>query len=48
MEPEETLNSQRKVEKENQRWWHHNCGLQAILQSHTCQDSMVTDTKTDT
>ena len=24
MEPEKTPNSQRKVEKENQRWGHHN------------------------
>ena len=33
MEPEKTSNSQRDIEKESQRWWHHNSGLQALLQS---------------
>ena len=41
MEPEKTLNRPRNVEKENQSWWHHNSGLQALLQSHNHQDSMV-------
>ena len=41
MEPEKTPNSQRNVEKENQNWWHHNSGLQALLQSCNNQDSMV-------
>ena len=31
METEKTPNSQKNVERENQRWWHHNFGLQAIL-----------------
>ena len=33
MEPEKTLNSQRNIEKESQSWWHHNSGLQPLLQS---------------
>ena len=33
MEPQNTLNSQSNVEKENQSWRHHNPGLQAVLQS---------------
>jgi len=33
MEPEKTPNYQRNVEKEKQSWWHHNSGLQALLQS---------------
>ena len=41
MEPEKTPNSQRNVEKENQNWWHHNSGLQALLQSCSNQNSMV-------
>ena len=41
MESEKIPNSQRNVEKENQSWWHHNSGLQAILQSCNHQDSMV-------
>ena len=41
MEPEKTLNSQRNVEKESQNWWHHNSGLQALLQVCNHQDSMV-------
>ena len=41
MEPEKTLNSQRNIEKENQGWWHHNSGLQAVLQCCNHQDSMV-------
>ena len=41
MEPEKTPNSQKNVEKENQSWWHHNSGLQAILQSCGHQDSVV-------
>ena len=41
MEPEKTANSQRKVEKENQSWWHHNFGLQTLLQSCNHQDSVV-------
>ena len=27
VEPEKTPNSQRNVEKENKRWWHHNSAL---------------------
>ena len=41
MEPEKTLNSQRNVDKENQSWWHHNPGLQALSQSCNHQDSIV-------
>ena len=41
MEPEKTPNSQSNLEKENQRWRHHNPGLQALLQSCNHQDSMV-------
>ena len=41
MEPVKTPNSQRNVEKENQSWWHHNAGLQALLQSCNHQYSMV-------
>ena len=41
MEPEKTLNSQRNIEKESQSQWHHNSGLQALLQSCHHQDSMV-------
>ena len=41
MEPEKTPSSQRNVEKENQNWWCHNSGLQAILHSCNHQDSMV-------
>ena len=33
MGPEKTPNSQRNVEKVNQTWWHHNSGLQALLQA---------------
>ena len=40
MELEMTPNNQRNVEKENQSWWHHNFGLQALLQSYNHQDSM--------
>ena len=29
------------IEKENQNWWHHNSGLQALLQSCDHQDSMI-------
>ena len=41
MESEKTSNSQRNIEKESQSWWHHNSGLQALLQSCHHQDSMV-------
>ena len=41
MEPEKTPNSQRNVEKEKQSWWHHNAGLQALLQSCDHEDSTV-------
>ena len=41
MEPEETLNSQSNLEKENQSRRHHNPRLQAILQCCNHQDSMV-------
>ena len=41
MEPEKTPNSQRNIEKEKPSWWHHNAGLQALLQSCNHQDSMV-------
>ena len=41
MEPEKTSNNQRNIEKESQSWWHHNSGLQALLQSCHHQDSMV-------
>ena len=41
MEPEKTPSNQKNVEKENQSWWHHNSRLQAILQSHDYQDSIV-------
>ena len=41
MEPEETLNSERNFEKENQSWRHHNSGPQAPLQSCNHQDGMV-------
>ena len=33
MEHGKSPNSHRNVDKENQSWWHHNAGLQAILQS---------------
>lgn len=41
MEPEKTSNSQRNVEKENENWWHHNSGLQALLHSCNHQDSLT-------
>ena len=41
MEPEKTLSSQKNVEKDNQNWWHHNSGLQALLQTCKHQNSMV-------
>ena len=41
MEPEKTPNSQSNLEKENQRWRHHNPRLQAVLQSCNHRDSMV-------
>ena len=41
MEPEKTSTSQRNIEKESQSWWHHNSGLQALLQSCHHQDSRV-------
>ena len=41
MEPEKTSNSQRNIEKESQSPWHHNSGLQALLQSCHHQDNMV-------
>ena len=41
MESEKTLNSQGNIEKENQRWGHHNAGFQAVLQSCDHQDSVV-------
>jgi len=41
MEPEKTPNSQRNIEKENQSRWHHNPGLQALLESCNHQDNMV-------
>ena len=41
MEPEKTSNSQRDIEKESQRWWHHNSRLLALLQSCHHQDRMV-------
>ena len=41
MEPENTPNSQRNIEKESQSWWHHNSRLQVLLQSCHHQDSMV-------
>ena len=50
MEPEKTSNSQRDIDKESQRWWHHNSGLQALLQSchHHTVPQYGTGTKTDT
>ena len=45
MEPEKTSNSQRNVEKGNENWWHHNSGLQALLQSCNHQDSMIVTQK---
>ena len=41
MEPQKIPQNQRNVEKENQSWWHHNSGHQAILQSCNHQDRMV-------
>ena len=41
MEPENTPNGQRNVEKESQSWWHHNSRLQALLESYKHQDSTV-------
>ena len=41
MESGKTPNSYRNFEKENQSWWHHNSGLQTLLQSCNYQDSMV-------
>ena len=41
MEPQQTLNSQSSVEKENQSWRHHNPGLEPVLQSCNHQDSIV-------
>ena len=41
MEPQKTPNSQSSLEKEKQSRWHHNPGLQAILQSCNHQDSMA-------
>ena len=33
MEPEKTSNSQRHIEKEIQRWWHHNSRQQALFKA---------------
>ena len=41
MEPEKTLNSQSKLEKENQSRRHRNPRVKAILQSCNHPDSMV-------
>ena len=41
MESEKIPNSQRNIEKENQRWGHHNAGFQVVLQSCGHQDSVV-------
>ena len=41
MEPQKTMSSQSNPEKENQRWRHHNSGLQAVLQSCNHQDIVV-------
>lgn len=41
MEPEETQNNQRGVEKENQSWYHHDARVQGVSQSHDHQDSLV-------
>ena len=41
MESEKIPNSQRNIEKENQRWGHHNAGFQVVLQSCDHQDSVV-------
>ena len=41
MEAEKTPNSQGNIEKENQSWWHHNAGLQALLQSCNHQNRYI-------
>ena len=41
MEPQKTPNSQSNPEKEKQNWWRHDSGFQALLQSCSHQDSMV-------
>ena len=41
MEIQKTSNSQSNLEKEEWNWRNHPAGLQALLQSHSHQDSMV-------
>ena len=41
MEPQKTMNSQSKLEKEKQSWRHHDFGLQGISQSCNHQHSMA-------
>ena len=41
MEMQKTLNSQSNLEKEEWNWRNQSAGLQALLQSHNHQDSMV-------
>ena len=41
METQKTLNSQSSLEKEEWNWWNQPAWLQALLQSHSHQDSMV-------
>ena len=41
METQKTPNSQSNFEKEKRSWRNQPCGLQAILQSYSNQDSMV-------
>ena len=41
MEIQKTLNSQSNIEKEEWNWRNQPVGLQALLQSHSHQDSMV-------
>ena len=40
MEMQESLNSQRNLEKEEWNWRNQPASLQALLQSHSHQDSM--------
>ena len=41
MEIQKTSNSQRNLEKEEQNWRNQSARLQALVQSHSHQDSMV-------
>ena len=48
METQKTLNSQNNLDKEEQSWRYHALRFQTTLQSHSHQNSMILEQKTDT